>query len=130
MYAPEDEAEGDPPDKVVGDQGVEEAERDEAGGVVHQKAGGAEKFAEPADGYDRPMAHRIVARPPVAKAVDANDHAHPLPHHRMAHGLHADKLPEVLREENHPGTPEDVVDGRQAESGCHPGGRRRFLHCI
>jgi hypothetical protein len=72
-----------PPDQIIGEERVPKRSRHLTSEVVEDKANGTENFANKAHRHDGPVLDGVDRRPPIAQAINANDHAHALPDHRV-----------------------------------------------
>jgi hypothetical protein len=121
MHALEDQKERNPPNQVVGVQGIAELKGDFfEDQVIEQESQGPEYFSQKPDRYDRPMLEGVVAGPPIPQAVYAYDHAGTLPNGGMLQGSHSRPLEKTMGPDNHPGSPNYIINGCQSEAGRHP----------
>lgn len=96
MYFFKDQEKWNPPNEIVGKQGVDELEGDNILRVIDEETQWTEDLAQETHGNNGPVAHGVVRSPPVTQAVYANHHTHALPNHRVIEGVHTHQLEKMM----------------------------------
>lgn len=111
MHLSQNQKERNPPNKIIGKQGINKLKWHESLRIIEKETNRAEYLTQKADRNNRPMPNRVVRCPPIAESVHANHHAHALPDHRMVQRFHTHQFKKMIGKEDSPCAPDDVVNG-------------------